>query len=269
MFHKSDTFKKRQIRIVGQFSIILLSGTGIWMALQYLNVHLDRFEQLLQRLSMLFAERYYPPDLEYILRPGFLDSILVTIHMAFLAALIGLIISVPLAWIASFNISPFPKIGYPLARVFISGSRAIHEMIWAIIFVMVLGYGVLAGVLALTLACIGFAAKLFAEEIESISPGPVEAVKASGAGNIGIFLFGIFPQVKTAWAGISIYTWDVVFRASTVVGFFGAGGMGWYLRQTADQLQSDRVAAIMLTIISLVIISEFLSYYVRRYFHNN
>lgn len=189
--------------------------------------------------------------------------------MSFLAALVGIGISMPLAWIASFNVSPFPKIGYPLARIFISSSRAIHEMIWAIMFVMIIGYGVLAGVFALILSCIGFAGKLFAEEIESISPEPIEAIEATGSNKIGIFLFGIFPQVKTAWAGIAIYTWDVVFRASTVVGFFGAGGMGWYLRRTADQLQSDRVAAIMLTIIILVMVSEFLSFYARRYFHQN
>jgi phosphonate transport system permease protein len=132
---------------------------------------------------------------------------------------------------------------------------------------MIVGYGVLAGVIALTLSCIGFSAKLFAEEIESIAPGPVEAMKASGASPLGIFLFGVLPQVKTAWVGISIYTWDVVFRASTVVGFVGAGGMGWYLRRAADQLQSDRVAAIVLLIVALVACSELISFYARKRFH--
>ncbi|TVR58296.1 MAG: phosphonate ABC transporter, permease protein PhnE [Candidatus Competibacteraceae bacterium] len=267
MIASVSVVRARQLRLLSRFTVLLLSGVGLWMSLNYLNVHVERFEQLFQRLGVLFANRYYPPDLEYITRPGFLKSVLETIHMAFLAALIGLLVSAPLAWLASFNVSPFPKMGYPLARLLITTSRAIHEMIWAIIFVMIVGYGVLAGVIALTLSCIGFSAKLFAEEIESIAPGPVEAVKASGASPLGVFLFGVLPQVKTAWIGISIYTWDVVFRASTVVGFVGAGGMGWYLRRAADQLQSDRVAAIVLLIVALVACSELFSFYARKRFH--
>ncbi|MCC6000024.1 MAG: ABC transporter permease subunit [Pararhodobacter sp.] len=145
----------------------------------------------------------------------------------------------------------------------ITGARAIHEMIWAIVFIMVLGFGVLPGVLALTLGCIGFAGKLFVEEIESIDEAPVEAMRAAGAGPLAVFIFGVLPQVRTAFIGIGIYTWDVVFRSAKVVGLFGAGGMGWYLRRTADQLQSDRVAAIILLIADLVVVSEVISHHAR------
>lgn len=254
---------RQRFRLLLRFLLVLVIGVLLWMTLQHLNVHLERFATLWERLGHLFVNRYYPPDLEYILRPRFLQSVLETIHMAFLATLVGLLLSIPLAWLAAFNVSPFPRVGYAIARLVITASRAIHEMIWAIVFVMVLGYGVLAGVIALTLSCIGFAAKLFAEEIESIASGPLEAMRAAGASPLGIFVYGVLPQVRTAWIGISVYTWDVVFRASTVVGFFGAGGMGWYLRRAADQLQSSRVAAIILLIIALVAISEIISHFLR------
>ncbi|MBM9536105.1 phosphonate ABC transporter, permease protein PhnE [Desulfobulbus alkaliphilus] len=254
---------RRRRRLVLRFVLLLALGAGLWLTLQYLNVRLERFATLFDRLGILLTERYYPPDFEYILRPRFLQSVLETIHMALVATLVGLLLAVPLAWFAAFNASPLPRAGQAAARVVITGARAIHEMIWAIVFIMVLGYGVLAGVLALTLGCIGFAGKLFAEEIESIDDAPVEAMRASGAGSQAVFFFGVLPQVRTAFIGISIYTWDVVFRSATVVGFFGAGGMGWYLRRTADQLQSDRVAAIILLIAALVVISELVSHHAR------
>jgi len=260
----SEVLRLRRQRSLLRFIALVLLGVGMWMTLEFLNVRLDRFSTLFERLGILFTTRYYPPDFEYVLRPRFLASVLETMHMALLATLVGLLLAVPLAWLAAFNVSPLPMRGHWFARGVITASRAIHEMIWAIVFIMVLGYGVLAGVLALTIGCIGFAGKLFAEEIESIDPAPVEAMRAAGAGALAVFLFGVLPQVRTAFIGIAIYTWDVVFRSATVVGFFGAGGMGWYLRRTADQLQSDRVAAIMLLIAGLVMVSEIISHHARR-----
>jgi len=141
--------------------------------------------------------------------------------------------------------------------------RSVHEMIWTIIAVTILGFGLLPGTVALTLFCIGFAGKLFAEAIESIRPGQVEAIRASGASLFQVFVFAVLPQVRVAWTGISIYTWDVVFRAATVVGFFGAGGMGWYLRESVQRVASKDVAAILLSIILIVIISELFSAWLR------
>jgi phosphonate transport system permease protein len=143
-------------------------------------------------------------------------------------------------------------------------SRSIHEMIWAILFVIILGYGMLPGVLALTLFTIGFAGKLFSEEAESIKMGQVEAIRATGGNSLQVMVYAVMPQVKVAWAGISIYAWDSAFRAATVLGYFGAGGMGWYLKQTIETLENLKVSAILLSIISLVIVSEIASAWVRK-----
>ena len=94
-------------------------------------------------------------------------------------------------------------------------------------------------------------------------PGDLEAIQATGANPLQVFVYAVLPQVKVAWTGISIYTWDAAFRAATVVGFFGAGGMGWYLRRTVQQIESTRVAAILFSIIALVVISEVSSAWAR------
>jgi phosphonate transport system permease protein len=123
----------------------------------------------------------------------------------------------------------------------------------------------LSGVLALTMFCVGFAGKLFTDEIEAIDMRPVEALRSVGAGPLQVFQYGVVPQVRVAFVGIAIYTWDVAFRAATVVGFFGGGGMGLYLKRTVQSLETHRVAAILLTIIALVTLAELLSGWVRNW----
>ncbi len=244
---------------------------GIWIgvlgflgySLEYLNIPLERIPSMFQRMGTVLSTRYYPADIDYILDWGYMGYVVQTIQMAYLGALFGLILSIPLGWFSAYNMTPSRGFVYPVARLVTMGFRAVHEMIWAILFVSILGYGMLPGVLALTFFCAGFAGKLFAEEIEAIDMGPVDAMRASGANLFQVMIFGVFPQVRVAFTGIGIYTWDVAFRAATVVGFVGAGGMGWYLKRSVLQIESERVAAIIISIIILVLISEILSAYAR------
>jgi phosphonate transport system permease protein len=235
----------------------------IVFSIEYLNIPLERLFGMLGRMGETLANRYYPPDVEYIWDADYAGSVVETIQMAYLGALFGLLATIPLGWFASFNMTPSRRFVYPLARLFTMGCRAVHEMIWAILFVSILGFGMLPGVLALTFFCTGFAGKLFAEEIEAIDMGPVEAMRATGANLFQVMVFGVFPQIRVAFTGIAIYTWDVAFRAATVVGFFGAGGMGWYLKRNVLQVESERVAAILLSIIALVLVSEGVSAWAR------
>ena len=232
-------------------------------SVHYLNIPLDRILGMFGRLGDVLANRYYPPDMEYIADEGYLDAIIETVQMAYLGALFGLMISIILGWFAAYNVSPSKTYIYPFARIFTMGCRSVHEMIWAILFVTILGFGLLPGVLALTMFSIGFAGKLIAEEIESIDMGEVEAIRAMGGNHLQIFVYGVFPQVRVAFTGIAIYTWDVAFRAATVVGFVGAGGMGWYLKRNVMQIETQRTAAILVSIVILVVISEFISAWAR------
>ena len=249
---------------IWRFAALLCVLVLVAWSIDRLNIDLERLPGILGRIVETLASRYFPPNLEHIARGEYLESVLQTLQMSYLASGLGILIAIPLAWLASSNMTPSRRFGYPAARLFIMACRSVHEMIWTILLVATLGYGMLPGVLALMLFCIGFAGKLFAESIEAIDHGPVEAIRAAGANRLQVFVFGALPQVRVAWTGTSIYTWDVVFRAATVVGFFGAGGMGWYLRESVQRVDSRNVAAIILSIIAVVIVAELFSAWVRR-----
>ncbi len=247
------------------YKYIALLGSLAFIAfsLEYLNIEVDRLPGMLGRMSEMLARRYFPPNLGHILNADYWHSVVETLQMSYLATVLGLAAAVPLAWFAAYNLTPSRRFLYPVARLFIMACRSVHEMIWTILLVTLLGFGMLPGALALTLFCIGFAGKLFSEAIEAVEPGQVEAIRATGGNVLQVFVFAVLPQVRVAWTGISIYTWDVVFRAATVVGFFGAGGMGWYLRESVQRVASRDVAAILLSIILVVIVSELFSAWLR------
>ena len=247
-----------------KYAALLLVLVFLTYSLTFMNVSISKMFGAMGGLLGVIADRYYPPDLLYVADTGYLDSIIDTLQMSFLGGILGVFISIPLAWFSAANVSPSKNFLFPSGRMSIISCRAIHETIWTFLFVSVLCFGMLAGVSALTMFCIGFAGKLFSDEIEAIEMGPVEAMRSSGANPFQVFLFAVVPQVRVAFTGIAIYTWDVAFRAATVVGFFGGGGMGWYLKRNVQQLENLRVGAIILSIIILVLIAEFLSGLLRR-----
>ncbi|MCX5832908.1 MAG: phosphonate ABC transporter, permease protein PhnE [Deltaproteobacteria bacterium] len=263
MAHKSVTWSRYKYpQSLIRYGVYLFTVVFIGYSLHYLNIPIERFYTMFG-LGGSILSRYYPPDIAYALDKDYLRYVFETVQMAYVGTLLGVVISIPIAWCASFNVTPSRWLVYPIARFIIMASRSVHEMIWAILFVIILGYGMLPGVLALTLFTIGFAGKLFSEEVEAIKMGPVEAIRATGGNSLQVMVYAVLPQVKVAWTGISIYTWDSSFRAATVLGYFGAGGMGWYLKQTIETLENLKVSAILLSIIMLVIVSEVTSAWAR------
>ncbi len=248
---------------LGPWLALLGTLTFVSYAIERLNIDLERLGGMLGRIGSVLTQRYLPPNYEHIIQSDYLQSVLETLEMTWFATVTGLLLAVPLAWLSARNLTPSPLLLRPAARLIIIGVRAVHEMIWAIILVSLVGFGMLAGSLALIAFCLGFAGKMFSESLESIDPGPVEALRASGASSLQVFWFGALPQVRQTWAGISVYTIDAVFRAATVVGFFGAGGMGWFLRQSTQLVASHDVAAIVLSIMLVVIVSELFSTWLR------
>ena len=246
-----------------KYGAVLGALALIAYSLDYLNIDVERLPGMLGRMGTMLASRYFPPNVGHILNADYLHTVVETLQMSYLATVLGVALAVPLAWFAAHNMTPSRRFVYPVARLVIMACRSVHEMIWTILLVALLGFGMLPGALALTLFCIGFTGKLFSEAIEAVEPGQVEAIRASGANLMQVFVFAVLPQVRVAWTGITIYTWDVVFRAATVVGFFGAGGMGWYLRESVQRVASKDVAAILLSIIAVVVVSELLSAWLR------
>ena len=246
-----------------RFSTILAVLVFLAYSLHFLKIDVLMMLGALGKLGGVVAARFYPPELTYVTDPGYLASILDTLQMSFLGGILGVFLAIPLAWFSAWNVSPHRAIFFPIGRLGVISCRAIHETIWTILFVSVLGFGMLAGVSALTMFCIGFAGKLFSDEIEAVDMGPVEAMRATGANSFQVFIYAVVPQVRVAFTGITIYTWDVAFRAATVVGFFGGGGMGWYLKRNVQQLENLRVGAIILSIIAMVLVAEFISGWLR------
>jgi phosphonate transport system permease protein len=188
---------------------------------------------------------------------GVVESIIMTIT----ASVVGISISIPIALGAARNIAPLPV--YLICRSIIAVSRALQEIIVAILLVAIFGFGPLAGFLTLSFATIGFLSKLLAEDIESMDKVQAEAIKTSGAKWTQWINYGVQPQVMPRLIGLSIYRIDINFRESAILGLVGAGGIGATLNTAFDRYEYDTAAAILLIIIVIVMALEYLSGVIR------
>ncbi len=207
------------------------------------------------------VERMVPPKWSYM------NSLWLplwdTLNIATLGTLMALVIAVPVAFCAARNTTPSVLLVRPVALFIIVSSRSINSLIWALMLVTIIGPGVLAGVIAIGLRSIGFCAKLLYEAIEEIDPNQVEAVTATGAAGPQVLNYGIVPQVLPAFAGITVFRWDINIRESTVLGLVGAGGIGLQLDASISNLAWTQVSLILLAILATVVVSEWVSAKVR------
>jgi len=187
-----------------------------------------------------------------------------TLNVATIGTALSLIFAVPIAFLAARNTTPSVTFVRPLALLFIVSSRSINSLIWALLLVAIIGPGILAGTVAIALRSIGFVAKLLYEAIEEIDTDQVEAITATGAKRSQIMSYGIVPQIMPAFAGITVFRWDINIRESTVLGLVGAGGIGLQLQGSLNTLAWPQVALILLVIFLAVIVSEWVSALVRR-----
>ncbi len=205
--------------------------------------------------------RMFPPDWAFAGEVA--EPLVQTINIATVGTVLAVLLSIPVAFLAARN-TTFNRVTYALGRLVMSVSRSVDSLIWALIFIIVVGPGSLAGALAVAVRSIGFVSKLFAEGIEEIDRGQVEAIVATGAGRFKVLLYGIVPQIRPVFAGVCIYRWDINIRESTVLGIVGAGGIGFVLNTAILGLEWSRVGLILLVILGVVIVSEALSAYLRK-----
>ena len=264
-----EYFRSLQVgKLVKFVAIILFLSFAVW-TVYHLNIPVERMFGMFGRIGHIVFERMMPPDMEYAVQPGILYPVLETIEMTFLGAFAGTVISIFVAWFGAWNVTPDKRLLYPLGRGILVLARSVPVLIWGMLLVAILGFGPMAGVIALTLLTISFAGKLMSEQVEAISMGPVEAMRATGANPIKVFMFGVIPQVEPAWTGIAIYNWDSIFRASTILGFVGAGGLGIYLRMNIQELEYEKAMGVISLIVVLVIVSEVTSHYMRGRFYRD
>ena len=212
-----------------------------------------------------FFARLFPPNFSRwdLLVKGLLESL----EIAVLASTLGIVLALPIGLAAARNLMP-PWVSWP-ARAVIVMARSFHPVIVAILFVKAVGFGALAGILALTVASIGFIGKLFTEAIEEISLKQVEAVRATGAPFPSMLWYGVLPQVFSRFIGFATYQLDSNLRNSTMVGIVGAGGIGGTLFAAFQRFDYDFVCAILIAIITLIMIGEVLATAVRAIFIDN
>jgi len=224
----------------------------------------SRFISGLDNASTFF-DRMFPPNFERsrILIKGMVESL----QIAVVASLLGILLALPIGLLGARNLMP----GWATwpARSLVALCRALHPVIVAILFVKAVGFGALAGILALTVASIGFIGKLFTEAIEEISIKQVEAVRSTGASFANVILFSVLPQVFARFVGFSTYQFDSNLRNSTMVGIVGAGGIGGTLFSAFQRFDYDFVAAILITIIAVIMLGELLASFIRAVFLEN
>ena len=239
---------------------LLLAVYVVYAAAQ-MDVSWDRVVSGLHNARHFF-ERLFPPNFSRwdLLVKGLGESL----QIAVLASALGIALSLPIGLAASRNLVP-AWMSWP-ARLLIVAARSFHPVIVAILFVKAVGFGALAGILALALASIGFTAKLFAEAIEEISLKQVEAVRATGAPFLSVVSYAVVPQVFSRFVGFVSYETDANLRNSTMVGIVGAGGIGGTLFAAFQRFDYDFVCAIVLTIIALIMAGEILTMRIKRVF---
>jgi phosphonate transport system permease protein len=187
-----------------------------------------------------------------------------TLNIATLGTLIGVVMAVPVAYLAARNTTPSARFVRPLALLVIVASRSINSLIWALLLVAILGPGVLAGIIAIALRSIGFIGKLLYEAIEEIDPTQVEAIEATGASGAQVMAWGVAPQVAPTLAGITVFRWDINIRESTVLGLVGAGGIGVKLESALGSLAWPEVTMLLIAILATVVVSEWVTARVRQ-----
>jgi phosphonate transport system permease protein len=187
-----------------------------------------------------------------------------TLLIATFGTVVAVFLALPVAFVAARNTTPMRGVLRPVALFIIVASRSVNSLAWALFLVTVVGPGILAGMIAIALRSVGFIGKLLYEAIEEIDPRQVEAVTATGAHPLQVLRIGILPQVIPAFAGISVYRWDINIRESTVLGLVGAGGIGLQLQASINILAWRQVAVVLLMILVTVLFSEWVTAKVRR-----
>ena len=209
-----------------------------------------------------FVSAFFPPD--FTSRwSEIVEGIGESIWMTVTSTVIGIALSIPIGLGAARNVAPRPV--YYFCRGVLAVSRSFQEVILAIFFVKLMGFGPFAGFMTLSVATIGFYGKLLAEDIEDMDASQAEAVRATGASWLQWLSYGVQPQVMPRMIGLGLYRIDINFRESAVVGIVGGGGIGATLNTAFDRYEFDFAAAILLIIIAIVMAAEYSSSHLRRW----
>ena len=251
--------KSRNVRLC----IYLVLATLVAWSVQVTIIDDTDWERMGSVANVLeSANRFF--GIDYGLFLDLLEPTIETFMIACLGTLLGVIICIPAAWFGAMNITPYKPITYPLARIMMTLSRSIHEIVWALFFVAVVGLGALPGILAIAVRSVGFIAKMAAEAIEDIDPGPVEAIRSVGGNNLQVLIYAILPQILPQVLGVIIFEWEINIRRSAILGLVGAGGLGLVFFRQMNTFNYHGVMTVIIAILGLILLGEAFSHWVRR-----
>jgi phosphonate transport system permease protein len=210
-----------------------------------------------------FLQLAFPPKLDRL--PNLLMAILETFEMALTGTVFGAVLSLPLALLASKNLSPNP-VTYYITRFFIAFLRSVPDLVWGLILLVIVGLGPGAGILAIAVHVMGFCGRFFAESIEEIDKGSIEALKMTGVSNFGVVIGAVIPSALSSFIASAMYALESSVRSAVVLGVVGAGGIGIELTTSMQLLRYDEAFAAILVIFATVVATERVSSVIRKHF---
>lgn len=208
-----------------------------------------------------FIGRAFPPNLKDL--DAIAWSMFETLNIAIVGVVVGIVLSLPFALLAARNTTPAPWVR-SVVRLMIATMRTIPDLIWALIFVVAVGLGPMAGVLAIMVDTIGFAARFFSERIEEVHSGPADALTATGTGRLSVISGAILPETFASMTATSLYSVEKALRSAVTLGLVGAGGIGVELAAAMRLFNYDEALTIILVILIVVICFEQLSSAIRK-----
>ncbi|MCC6657178.1 MAG: phosphonate ABC transporter, permease protein PhnE [Rhodocyclaceae bacterium] len=207
-----------------------------------------------------FASEFFPPDFhEWRI---YFEEMVVTVHIAVWGTVLSILCAIPFGLMSAENL--VPSWVYQPVRRLMDACRAINEMVFAMLFIVAVGLGPFAGVLALWVHTTGVLAKLFAEAVEAIDPRPVEGIRATGANALEEILYGVIPQVLPLWISYALYRFESNVRSASVLGIVGAGGIGVILHEVIRGFEYAQTAAVLIIIIVSVTLIDLVSARIRQ-----
>jgi len=208
-----------------------------------------------------FISRMFPPDIEKL--PSLADPVVETLQIAIWGTLLGILFALPLGLFGARNITPHASV-YWIARGFLNLGRGVSELVFALIFVSAVGLGPFPGVLALAVHNAGMLGKFYADSIESVDPGPIDALYSTGASKLRMIRWAILPQILPDFISFNLYRFEVSVRAATVLGLVGAGGIGFPLLTSLRLFRYDETTTILILVVLMVAATDLVASYLRK-----
>ena len=271
----STSYPRRDPAAFGRFIATCVALAILWPMMQLAQFDvIALFEDRNLQVFANFLVQFFPPNLQASFLRLVIKATIETLAMATAGITVAMLIAIPLGLIITYSLSisrigpasghQIVKLGRYLARLLILFLRGIPEIVWALLLVRVFGLGPIAGVLAIGITYGGMLAKVYSEILETENTLPARALLMSGSGRINAFFYGLLPSASQELASYTIYRWECAVRASVVMGFVGAGGLGQLMDQSMKMLNGGEVSTILIVFLLLVLLADYISLIIRR-----